>query len=174
MQATLYTSAGPVPYDPSTGLERSFFSPEDTDIPFEMHEPPPVITDPIDTDFSDEGSDFSTGEMRAALDRYFWPDGGKFYWYTHDDEMMEVQDMATPNIFYALRMVWNHSVPRVWRVGNYKPYSDVSKWSEEYRKAAINTLAAELATREDDLNEDCRQQLFEMVLKTIYILDLGI
>ena len=165
MKATLYSPSGAQEFDSHYGVQ----------FPYDIGGEPPVITDPIDTDTDDTGSDYSTTEpLRATLDRYVGPGGGKFYWYTHDGEVLEPQDMATPHIFYALRMVWNHSVPRVWRVGNYKEYADVPRWSGSYRKAAITELANELAQRDDDLNEDQRQQLFEMVLKTIYILELGI
>jgi hypothetical protein len=165
MKATLYSPTGAVEYDPSIGLDRSL-----DNEPFMF---PPVLHDPIDTDVFAEEDDGCT-PWSVRYERKTGRIIGGFDWCSQDGTLYDLQEMATPHLFYALRMVWNHSVPRVWRVGNYKEYPDVPNWHPNYRKAAIEALANELAQRDDDLNEDCRQQLFEMVLKTIYIIDLGI
>lgn len=76
---------------------------------------------------------------------------GPFLWLTHGGDLISPRNMATPHLYYALRMIFNHSVPKEFRtpesLHSVKSYSDVPKWSRSYRKAAIDALSAELRTR---------------------------
>lgn len=168
MNALLYSPTGVAEYDPTRDIRYPLpFAPE----PEEIVESNPTMDD------EDTGSDYSTQEwrsLRSVLDRVLGPGGGRFVWYTHTGEAMDVEDMATPHVFYALRMVWNHSVPQVLKVGDGPNYPDVRRWCDSYRKAAITTLANELAQRDDELGEELRMELFEMVQKTLVILQLGL
>ncbi len=162
MNAYLYSPTGVKEYDPS-------FSPEDTDIPFIMHEPPPEMPD-VEVNPQDDGEDIT-----ATLARYYNYQPLGFTWYTHSGEALPPEDMATPHLFYALRMVWNHSVPTMLKVGDGPAYPDVPRWSADYRRDAINALSYELAQRDgDELAVDQRMELFEMIQKTVSILLLGL
>lgn len=74
-----------------------------------------------------------------------------FMWLTHGGELKRLSEMPTPHLYYALRMVWNHGVPADFRtpesIHPVKLYSDVPKWSSQYREAAIIEFARELNTR---------------------------
>lgn len=76
---------------------------------------------------------------------------GPFLWLTHGGLLLRPKDMATPHLYYALRMIFNHSVPEEFRtpesLHSVKQYNDVPKWSRSYRKAAIDALAGELRVR---------------------------
>src|SRR5882724_4752822 len=168
MNALLYSPTGVAEYDPSRGISYPLpFEPSPEDFASGLVEENPTLPD------EDTGSDYATSDymqpewrsLRSVLDRNFGPGGGRFVWYTHTGEAMDPADMATPHVFYALRMVWNHSVPRVMKVGDGPNYPDVRLWCDAYKQAAITTLANELAQRDDELNEDLRMELFEMVQK---------
>lgn len=76
------------------------------------------------------------------------PTSGPFLWLTHDGDLVKPKDMATPHLYFAVRMIFNHTLPAEYRTpGGYKQYADVPAWSEEYKKAAIKELIAELNTR---------------------------
>jgi hypothetical protein len=179
MNALLYSPTGVVEYDAS--YDRVItpspfqYTPEELEAAKAAGLVETNPTEPFEDE--DTGSDYSTADwlsVRSTLDRMFGPGGGRFVWYTHTGEALDVEDMATPHVFYALRMVWNHSVPQILKVGDGPNYPDVRRWSEAYRKAAIDTLANELAQREDELLPDLRMELFEMVQKTLVILQLGL
>lgn len=159
MRATLYTPTGAAEYDPTTGARY--------DLPF--------LPEPMEENPTVESSDYASRSesIRAIVDRYSGPGRGEFVWWTHDNEAMSPEDMATPHIFYALRMVWNHSVPLTLKVGDGPNYPDVRRWCVEYRKAAIETLSNELAQRDDELSVEQRAELFEILQKTVFILNLG-
>lgn len=72
-----------------------------------------------------------------------------FLWISHKGEAHYVTDMATPHLFYSLRMLWNNTVPPAFRVGKFKRYSDIPNWSKDYVQRAINELSTELAARSD-------------------------
>ncbi len=147
------------------------FSQEDTDIPFVMHE---RIPNPLPTPCGDTKTE--RNKTKALLDHVFGPGGGEFQWHTHKGKSLKPKKMATPHLFYALRMVWNGSVPPIWKVGDGPNYSDVPMWNKEYKRLAIEELAAELVSRDDaaELEPDLRTQFHEMILKTLTILQLGL
>jgi len=111
-------------------------------------------------------------EVRAGRDSF------PFVWVTHKNEELYPQSMATPHLFYALRMVFNHVVPPVFRVlgpleRDMKRYDDVKNWSTEYKTRAVEELSKELDTR-DDLDRDLRRQYDDLKLNARTIVALGI
>lgn len=76
---------------------------------------------------------------------------GPFLWLTHSGDLIEPADMATQHLYYAIRMLFNHTVPAKYRtpesVQEIKKYTDVPKWSKAYKTAASKALSAELRTR---------------------------
>lgn len=102
---------------------------------------------------------------------------GDFIWRTHTGQSRYVSDMASPHIFYALRMIFNHSVPPAFRVlrpgETMNRYPDVPHWTPEYRQAAINAFTRELCSR-DDLEPELQAQFDDMKANTNLILALGL
>lgn len=74
---------------------------------------------------------------------------GPFIWETDKNEMVKPKDMATPHLFYTLRMIFNHSMPPLARVGDFNRRRNVPHWPLEYRLQAGNAMAEELRTRKD-------------------------
>ena len=72
-----------------------------------------------------------------------------FVWETSKGEMICPRDMATPHLFNAFRMLFNHSVPPAFRVGTFKRRSEVNQWPAGYRIQASIAIETELAERED-------------------------
>lgn len=100
-----------------------------------------------------------------------------FTWMTEKGQWLKPRQMTTPHLFYALRKVFNHEVPPVFRVlragETMKRYPEVAYWATTYRTAAITALRAELAKR-NDLPEDMQLQLADMMANTRVILQLGL
>lgn len=76
---------------------------------------------------------------------------GPFLWLTHSGDLVAPADMATQHLYYAIRMLFNHTVPAKYRtpesVQEIKKYTDVPRWSKAYKKAATKALWAELNKR---------------------------
>lgn len=111
----------------------------------------------------------------VALDRDAEHD---FIWHTHKGEALYPDEMATPHLFYSLRMVFNHVVPPVFRVlgpleRDMKRYNDVRNWSDEYKTAAITELSRELDTR-NDLDPELQHQYDDIKLNAALVVALGI
>lgn len=108
----------------------------------------------------------------------FIPDApDEFVWASHNGSRFHLSDMATKHVFYALRMIYNHTVAPVFRVlrpgETMKYYPDVPYWDADYRRRAVDAFVAELAER-DDLDEDLARQYGDMQANTRVILALGL
>lgn len=112
----------------------------------------------------------------GSLENAFNTDGD-FLWVTHKGDVYLLADMATPHLFYSLRMLYNHSVPPVFRVvgpgESMKRYNDVPDWDAEYRTTALRELASELNSR-DDLDDKLQQQYDDIIANSRVIVALGI
>lgn len=51
----------------------------------------------------------------------FTPDP-KFIWQSSSKGYVKLEDMTTAHVFFALRMIWNHSVPEEARIHPYTNY----------------------------------------------------
>lgn len=99
-------------------------------------------------------AEFSQKILDAVQDELVRSDFAEpFVWVTHKGESLLVENMATPHIFYSLRMVWNHTVPPVFRVtdggGEFNRYRDVPHWTDEYKRQALEAFTRELENRND-------------------------
>jgi hypothetical protein len=74
---------------------------------------------------------------------------GKFRWESADGESFYPDEMATPHLFYSVRMLYNHSVAPFLRVGQFKRRAGVADWPVEYRTQAFAALLSELRKRND-------------------------
>lgn len=102
-----------------------------------------------------------------------------FRWVTHSGDVVDLRNMATPHVYYALRMVWNHSVPEEFctpeSIHPVKKYKDVPHWSRTYRKIAVDALSKELAKRDPaGLTPAMRDGLRWMKMATRAILKEGV
>jgi hypothetical protein len=75
--------------------------------------------------------------------------GRIFIWETNDGAKLPVTKMATPHLFYTLRMIYNHSVPPAFRVGDFKRRKNVDQWPLDYRVQAGREIRRELESRKD-------------------------
>lgn len=100
---------------------------------------------------------------------------GDFLWKTHRGDVYPLVDMATPHLFYSLRMLYNHSVPPVFRVvgagEKMNRYRDVFQWDAEYITTALCELLAELGRR-DDLDVSLEDQLADIRANCRYALGI--
>lgn len=101
----------------------------------------------------------------------------EFVWVSHNGSRRPISEMASPHIFYSLRMIFNHSVPPAFRVlrpgETMNRYSDVPHWTPAYRQAAVNAFTRELCSR-DDLEPELQAQFDDMKANTQLILALGL
>jgi hypothetical protein len=101
----------------------------------------------------------------------------RFVWRSHRGHNYFPDEMATPHVFYALRMLWNHSVPAALRVtdagGHFKRYRDIPHWNYEYRNLAMRELTDELSTR-TDLERDLKDQFDDIASNAHVLLALGL
>lgn len=101
----------------------------------------------------------------------------EFTWVTHKGQMYEVSEMATPHLFYSLRMLFNHVVPPVFRVlgagETMKRYDDVKYWSPDYQHDALEALSHELESR-DDLDDALRYQFEDIKQNAAALVALGL
>ena len=72
-----------------------------------------------------------------------------FTWRSGDGKRWVPSKMRTTNLFYTLRMIWNHSMPEAARLQPYQRYSFSSAYTPEYMKKAVVHLFNELMTRDD-------------------------
>lgn len=55
--------------------------------------------------------------------------------------------MKTTHLFYALRMIFNHTVPAPYRLKEGRRYSGPSSWPISYRRQAVAAFITELIRR---------------------------
>lgn len=116
-------------------------------------------------------------EKVRDVDRFIPNAPDEFVWRSHDGKQYNLSDMATPHIFYSLRMIYNHTVAPAFRV--LRPgetmnfYPDVPHWDADYRREACDAFVAELDER-DDLPEDLERQYADMKANARVITALGL
>jgi hypothetical protein len=67
-------------------------------------------------------------------------------WKTQDGERIPYTQMRTSHLFYALRMIWNHTAPAELRIEGGR-YDGPESWSVEVRRRKVTLLVAELSRR---------------------------
>lgn len=82
-----------------------------------------------------------------------------FVWTTQNGEELEPRQMRTSHVFYALRMIFNHTVPAPWRIPDCKKYNGPGDWPIAYRKQAIFAFVDELTRRWGELTPGQLAQL---------------
>lgn len=90
-----------------------------------------------------------------------------FKWRTREGEELTPQQMTTPHLFFVLQMFWNHSAPDEYKIEPYKRY-DLSSFSPDYVKQAVQIMHAELERR-DDLTDTLIDRL-EFMRQSFYIM----
>lgn len=100
-------------------------------------------------------------------------EGGRFVWETDEGDLLFLSEMATQHLFFALRMLFNHSVPPAFRVGTFKRHDKVFGWSADYRGQAIRVMFHELVSHRE-LDADIQAELNDIQANARVILQLGI
>ena len=72
-----------------------------------------------------------------------------FKWKDQRNNCHAPTDMETRHIFFTLRMIWNHAVPKDMQIKPFKRYRFTSFYTNEYIVKAIRALTAELFKRDD-------------------------
>lgn len=88
-----------------------------------------------------------------------------FMWETHKGKRIKPREMATPHLFNTIKMLWNNTVPPVFRVGPFKRYRDVGTWDLKYLMRALDELQDEFESRDDIESED-RDLFNDMLLNS--------
>lgn len=97
-----------------------------------------------------------------------------FVWIDHHYDDHLLSEMPTAYIFFALRMVWNHTVPGWLRVGkDLRYYPDICGWHPAYRRHAIVEFTREFVKRAP-YEDSIREEFFQIVQRTELILRLGL
>jgi hypothetical protein len=101
---------------------------------------------------------------------------GRFVWETDDGDFLCLSEMATKHLFYTLRMLFNHSVPPVFRIGwcPKNRHEGVFDWPADYREQAIRKIYHELTEHRSDLDPDLQEELDDMERNATVIVALGI
>jgi len=72
-----------------------------------------------------------------------------FQWRDRAGVFYFAKDMKTSHLFYVLRMIWNHTMPKDAKLKPYQKYKFSKFYTEEYMCKAIKSLYQELKTRPD-------------------------
>lgn len=72
-----------------------------------------------------------------------------FQWRERTGDLHNIKDMTTSHLFFTLRMIWNHSVPRDMQIEPYKKYHFSSFYTVEYLTKAVREISRELVKRDD-------------------------
>jgi hypothetical protein len=91
-----------------------------------------------------------------------------FVWETNDGNFLELRNMATPHLFYTLRMIFNHSVPPAFRVGEFRRRANIDRWPLDYREQAGHEIRGELRKRAD-LDPWMKGEVQDMVANAAYL-----
>lgn len=131
--------------------------------------------DSLLTDYSYERvySPHKPGSLRSKRGgRKVQPMQREFIWETDDGERLRVSRMATPHLFNAARMIYNHTVPPVLRVGKFIRRLEVHEWDSAYKAQAYRALLRELKTR-GDLESKFKAELDDMEYNRWFVFGLG-
>ncbi len=99
---------------------------------------------------------------------------GRFVWETDDGDLLFLSEMATRHLFFALRMLFNHSVPPAFRIGTFKRHDRVFGWPADYREQAIRLIFHELTEHREELDSDVQAELDDIQRNAAAIVALGI
>jgi hypothetical protein len=70
-----------------------------------------------------------------------------FIWETEGGERLTPQEMRTSHLFYAVRMIFNHTAPATHQIAGCQRYNGPERWPIEYRRQALAAFIGELKTR---------------------------
>jgi hypothetical protein len=159
-------TAGPGPDNfgaPLPPQERRPFSDDALPPPFDITEMEPP-DDLIDELISNDGFPSRQFQKLEGQDDFREP----FVWETNDGDFLELRNMATPHLFYTLRMIFNHSVPPAFRIGQFRRRANVDRWPLDYREQAGHEIRAELRKR-SDLEPWMKGEVQDMVANAAYL-----
>jgi hypothetical protein len=97
--------------------------------------------------------------------REYYAIADRFVWITDRNEHLMPCQMATPHLFYALRMLFNNTVAPVFRIeqADFIRHNGVREWPTSYIERAAEELLRELDTR-TDIEQWQQDQIDDMLL----------
>lgn len=75
------------------------------------------------------------------------PETDTFIWRDRNHSIHHPEIMSTDQLFYTLRMVWNHHMPEEAKLHPYYRYTFDDFYTDAYLTDAINAFTAELTKR---------------------------
>ena len=75
--------------------------------------------------------------------------GMPFQWRSREGVFHRIDQMKTRHLFYAVRMIWNHSMPENARSQSYIKYDFSPFYTEDYMRRALSAMCPELLQRTD-------------------------
>jgi hypothetical protein len=93
----------------------------------------------------------------------------QFVWQTDKGKLLYPREMATEHLFYTIRMLFNHSVPPAFRVGQFKRHDNVFEWPLVYKEQAAAALREALQTRKTELTSDMRNEMTDMEANAVFL-----
>jgi hypothetical protein len=100
------------------------------------------------------------------------PIGGNiipFRWGTHRGDTFQPFEMAAEHLYYAVRMLFNNTVPPVFRVGQSRPHREVRGWSAAYLYTAAFSLTSELISRIDELPAQLQDEFLDLAANALVL-----
>ena len=73
----------------------------------------------------------------------------EFQWRSCTGKYYPVSSMDTRHLFHTFRMIWNHTMPKVARTGEFHKYHFGKQYTEAYMMQAIRAMLPELCNRKD-------------------------
>lgn len=73
----------------------------------------------------------------------------EFMWRDQRNNLHPVSSMHTRHLCSTLKMIWNHTVPELYKLRPFKRYSFSTFYTREYMIEAVRTMMEELAKRDD-------------------------
>lgn len=70
------------------------------------------------------------------------------FWVTQDREVIRIPDMNTHHIFFAIRMIFNHTVPKEHATGPHRRYN-LQNHGAQIRRFVLIAMLQELIRRPD-------------------------
>jgi hypothetical protein len=89
-------------------------------------------------------------ETNKELEEFKIPQASEdFAWIERGGNRLFPVEMRTSHLFFAIRMIWNHSAPDHMRIKPYQKYVFGPVYTNEYMLSAIANLLRELSKRDD-------------------------
>lgn len=101
---------------------------------------------------------------------------GEYLWTSRDGKTQLIMDMAIEHLFYAARMIYNHSVPPAFRVlgpaERFNRYEDIMNRDATGKGFAFMVLTREIVDRDYELPDDLKIQLRDIAANRQFLAEI--